>query len=199
MTFLAFQKFCRENKLQVFEMSDLKILFDQYSPEYLRLKLARWKAKGYLSTPKRGLYVLEGLALDEFEIAAKLITPSYISLESALSHYSIIPDVSAEVSSITTKNTRRFRIGSSLFQFYHIKQGLFFGFSHMRNGVFIAVPEKAVLDFLYFRKPDDNHMFFERINRENTKRLNMKIMEKMAQKFPSHIQKMYNFFKHVIA
>lgn len=198
MTFWEFEKFCRQNKLTIFTINDLKILLNQYSPAYLRLKLNRWKKKGYLQTLKRGLYVLEGAEPDEFEIASKLITPSYVSLETALSHYSIIPDVSAEVSLITTKNTRIFKTDRGTFKFYHIAQPLFSDFIHLRDEIFIAMPEKAVLDFLYFRKPDENHLFFERINMETVKMLKFKNMERMAKKFPPHTQKLFNHFKHVI-
>lgn len=199
MSFLEFEKFCRQNKLTIFAISDLKILLNQYSLEYLRLKLCRWKQKGYLSSPKRGLYILEGASLDEFEIASRLITPSYISLETALSHYSIIPDVSAEVSSITTKNTRIFKINHNLFKFYHIKQALFSDFMHLKNEVFIAKPEKAILDFFYIKKPDTDHLFFERINREIAKGLDLKTMGKMVQNFPENIQKLFKHFQNVIA
>lgn len=153
MNFVEFEKFCRQNTLQIFTINDLKILLNQYSPEYMRLKLSRWKGKGYLKSPKRGLYILQEAKLDKFEIASKLITPSYISLGTALSHYSIIPDISAEVSAVTTKNIRLFKIHSSLCKFYHIKQALFSDFVHIRNGIFIATPEKAIFDFFYFKKP----------------------------------------------
>lgn len=198
MTFLEFEKFCRQNALYIFTISDLKILLNQYSPEYMRLKLSRWQKKGYLTSPKRGLYILQETKLDEFEIASKLVIPSYISLEAALSHYSIIPDVSAEVSSVTTKNTRIFRIHASLYTFYHIQQPLFLDFVHLRNGVFIATPEKAILDFFYLKKPDKDHLFFERINRETLRKIRWKTLAKIAQKFPPYTQKLCNYFKNVI-
>ncbi|MBI5152482.1 hypothetical protein HZA39_03020 [Candidatus Peregrinibacteria bacterium] len=196
---MEFEKFCRQNKLTIFTISDLKILLNQYSREYLRLKLSRWKQKGYLNSPKRGLYMFMDAEFDEFEIASKLITPSYVSLETALSHYSIIPDVSAEVSGVTTKNTRTFKTNSSIYKFYHIKQALFSNFVHLREEIFIAEPQKAILDFFYFRKPDKDHLFFERINREIARGLNLKAMEKIANKFPAHTQKLFNHFKNVIS
>ena len=106
MNFLEFEIFCQKNDLKIFTLEDIKILFNRYSSSYLRLKINRWKQKGYISTLKRGVFVFSDLKPDEFQISAKLIIPSYISLETALSNYSIIPEVSAKVLAITTKNTR---------------------------------------------------------------------------------------------
>lgn len=199
MKFMEFEQFCRKNDLSIFGMSDLKILLSKYSPEYLRLKLSRWKQKGYLKSPKRGLYILGEAKPDEFEIASKLITPSYISLETALSHHSIIPDISMEVCSITTKNTRTFKTPENTFHFYHIKQELFCDFLHLRDEIFIATPEKAILDFFYFRKPDKDHVFFERLNRETIKTLRLKDMSRLVKKFPPYTQKILNHFHNVIS
>lgn len=198
MNFLEFEKFCKKNKLKIFTINDVKILFDKYSPRYIRLKLNRWKKKDYIKTLKKGLYFFSDEKLDEFEIASKLITPSYISLETAFSHYSIIPDVSAQITAITTKNTRSFTINNISYHFYHIKPSLFTNFIHLREDILIAECEKAILDFFYFKNPGKNHPFFERLNKEILKDLNIKKMVKLSEKFPKYVQKSFDFFKNVI-
>lgn len=199
MDFKTFETVFQEQELPLFTLSDVKVLCHRLNPDYLRLKLARWKKKGYIKSPKRGLYILEGAKPDEFEIASKLVNPSYISLETALSHYSIIPDISAEVSSITTKNTRVFRTKSTTFRFFHVKPDLFSDFRHLRDDIFIATPEKAILDFFYFRKPGLDHPFFERVNPEKLRLLHWKAMEKMAKRFPAWTQKIFHSFAHAFA
>jgi predicted transcriptional regulator of viral defense system len=198
MNFLNFEKLCKSHKCTLFTVSDLKVLFRESTLEYLRVKLSRWKQKGYIQSLKRGLYMLPEAHPDEFEIASRLITPSYISLETALSHYSIIPDISARVSSITTKNTRKFLVEKTEFSFHHIRQSLFTGFVHLRDDIFVASPEKALLDFLYFRRPDEDHPFFERVNCEATRMLDLKLMNKLSLEFPSYTQKLYNHLQHAL-
>ncbi len=158
--------------------------------QYLRLKINRWVKKKYLKNLKKALYTFGGENIDEFEIASKLVTPSYISLESALSHYSIIPDISAQVISITTKNTNSFELNQTIYNYHHIKNELFSDFFELKDGIFIASPEKAILDFLYFRNPNCHDQFFERLNKEILKNLNLKYLMKLSKKFPQKTQKL---------
>ncbi len=198
MNFLEFQKFCRENQIVIFTIKDLKILLNAYSDQYLRLKLNRWKKKGYIVSLKKSLYSFSDAVIDEFEIASHLIFPSYISLESALSHYSIIPDISGRVTSVTTKNTRYFKIHTVQYHYHHIKTNLFTDYHNLRDTIFIASPEKAILDFFYFKKPSKDHQFFERLNLEILKNFNTWKMQQMAEKYPNYVQQLTNYFGDVI-
>ncbi len=199
MNFREFEKFCHQNNLKIFTIHDIKILFKDFTPGYIRLKINRWKNKGYIENLKKGLYVFTDEKIDEFEIAAKLIMPSYISMETALSHYSIIPDVTAEVTSITSKNTRHFRIHHTHYHYYHIKPSLFSDYYNLQNDVFIATPEKALLDFFYFKKPDRNDQFFERLHAINLKSLNKKKIQQMSQKYPSWLKKRLQYCHHALS
>lgn len=199
MTYPEFLKFCQQNELNVFTINDLKILFKGVSERYLRLKINRWKAKNYLKSPKKGLYILASAVPDEFEIASRLLVPSYVSLESALSHYSIIPDVSVSVTSVTTKNTASFTVEKNRYEYHHLKSALFTDYYHLRNNVFIASMEKAILDFFYFRKPEVSNQFFERLNMVTLKNLNLKKISELAIIYPKTIRKLVNHFKNVIS
>ncbi len=198
MKFGSFEKFCMTNGLTIFSINDLKILFNQYSAEYLRIKIYRWKERGYISNLKNGLYYFSEKNPDEFEIASRLIIPSYISLETALSHYSIIPDVSGAVASVTTKNTRNFEIKGVRYKYHHVKNVLFENYANLKNEIFIATPEKAVLDYFYFRKPERTDQFFERINIEAVKILDVKNLKKIGAKYPQLTRELINYFLHVI-
>ena len=86
-------------------------------------------------------------------IANKLYQPSYISLESALSHYSIIPEVVYAVTSVTTKPTREFKTPKGVFSYQRIKKSVFTGYIPVTlegHVIFLAEPEKALADYLYF-------------------------------------------------
>ena len=70
------------------------------------IQLARWHKAGKLIRLKRGVYQFADGQVDEFSLAGYLYQPSYISLETALNNLGIIPDVSANVTSISPVTTK---------------------------------------------------------------------------------------------
>lgn len=89
-------------------------------------------------------------------IANVLRTPSYVSLEYVMSKYSLIPEVSFALTSITLKSTRAYRSGQATFIYRNIKQPLFTGYQSVMFGntgltVRIAYPYKALFDYLYLK------------------------------------------------
>jgi len=139
-----------------------KPLFTQYDVAHqLGIKLAsaavlcsRYVKKGLLVRLKRGLYArTETLGrlgqVDLFRIANMLQVPSYISLVTALSYYGITDQPRRGFfESISLNRTRRFEAGSLSFYYSKIRPELYREFVK-RDGVFIALPEKAVLDSFY--------------------------------------------------
>lgn len=115
---------------------------------------SRYVKKGLLTRLKRGLYArTEHLAhlsqVDLFRIANFLQVPSYISLLTALSYHGISTQVQRGfLESISTKRTRIFKAGRLSFHYTKIRPDLYRGFEK-KEGVFIALPEKALLDSFY--------------------------------------------------
>ncbi len=115
---------------------------------------SRYVTKGLLTRLKRGLYArTETLAhlseLGLFRIANLLQVPSYISLMTALSYYGITTQMQRGFfESISIKRTRTFEAGGYTFRYTKINPGLYKGFEKTRD-VFIALPEKALLDCFY--------------------------------------------------
>lgn len=115
---------------------------------------SRYVKKGLLTRIKRGLYArTETLShLDRrelFRMANILQVPSYISLATALSYYGMVSQARAGFfESISLKRTRTFEAGGFSFVYTKIKPDLYREFIK-RDGVFIALPEKAVLDCCY--------------------------------------------------
>ena len=102
---------------------------------------------------RNNFYALKDSHPPLFGIANKLYQPSYISLESALSHYGIIPEVVYAVTSVTPKPTREFKTPKSVFSYQRIKKSVFCGYSPVTiegSVVLLADPEKALADYLYF-------------------------------------------------
>jgi len=152
--------------------------------QVMRNQLTRWQKKGLLIQLKRGIYVLNKndrkVNPSRFFFANQLLWPSYVSLESALGHYGLIPEAVVDVTSVTSKKTSRFKNPLGEFIFQRIKPAAFRGFRSYKDeaglDVFIAEPEKAVVDFLYLNlrkfKTGARSVFEESYRFQNTELLN---------------------------
>lgn len=102
---------------------------------------------------RNGLYVIKDNYAPHFFIANKLYEPSYVSLETALSHYGIIPETVFTITSITAKLPREYQTPIGVFSYQRIKKEAYTGYSLQEieeRKVFMAEAEKALADYLYF-------------------------------------------------
>ncbi len=148
----------RSHKMYIFTLGDIKNLFPREKVKTIKNNFIRWLSKGYFVRLKRDLYefVDKGreLEIPDLYIANRLYEPAYVSLETALSVYSIIPDVAAGVTSITTRPTRTFKNKYGSFFYRTCQKKAFTGYRLMLSEgfkVYIADKEKALVDFLYYR------------------------------------------------
>jgi len=153
MRFVDFQAKLRD--FPVFSLDEIR-LFD---PSFHRQRLTEWQAKGYIRKVVRGYYVLSAAPITEhslFAVANKIYVPSYVSLESALAEYRLIPEAAYTVTSVTTRKTASFATPLARFSYRTIRPSFFRGYRILRTAGYpalIASPERAVFDFLYLR-PD---------------------------------------------
>lgn len=101
---------------------------------------------------KRGIYLFTLNPTIELEIANKLYQPSYVSFETALSHYNIIPEIVYTITSVTTKRSKEITAQNSIYKYLKIKKSLYFGYRPEKfkgRTVLIAEAEKALLDYIY--------------------------------------------------
>lgn len=153
---MKFEDFKRKVRKSPLFGGDVAQLFAA-DPQTLRNQLLRWKKRGLVVSLRRGLYALSreerGAALSRELIAASLYQPSYISLESALSRYKLIPERVVPVTSVTPRKTKTFQNEEGWFSYRQLKKIAYFGFRSARDEdgfpYFIAEPEKALLDYLY--------------------------------------------------
>lgn len=118
---------------------------------------------GLFMKVKNGMYALRAHLPPAYLLANKMLVPSYVSLETALSHYSIIPEIVYTITSVTTKLRREFTTPWLAFSYQQIKRHAFTGYTqHKEDGIvtLVAEPEKALVDYLYFadlgkREPND--------------------------------------------
>lgn len=149
MTYLLFK-----NALQEFEVFSTRDIMKCF-PEFDSRRLVEWQHKGYIRKLINKWYVFADIALNDglrYRISNCLHRPSYVSLESALSHHGLIPEAVYSITNITTKKTVAHETPIGTFHYSSIKPALYFGYYADRTQsipILIAEPEKAILDYLY--------------------------------------------------
>ncbi|MDX2248255.1 MAG: hypothetical protein SF052_15845 [Bacteroidia bacterium] len=152
MRYIEFEKKLRN--YIVFSIKDITKVF----PDLDSRRLVEWQEKGYILKIRRGYYCFSERRKDErflYFSANKIYSASYVSFESALAYYNLIPEAVFVTLSATTRNTADFETPVGNFGYKHIKPLLFWGYKLVQDGdvvVKIAEPEKALLDYFYIRK-----------------------------------------------
>lgn len=165
--------------------------------QILRNQLSRWQTQGLIVKLKRGMYMLNKddrrVEPGRSFIANQLHAPSYVSLEYALNFYGLIPERVADVTSITTKKTMRFSTLEGTFIYQHIKPAAFRGFKTLKDEAgltcFMALPEKAVVDFIYLNlekfKAGDRTVFEQSYRFQNLEDLDQKLVMELTALYGS--------------
>ncbi len=149
MRFLEFRQALA--KFKVFSLSDIY----KVDPRFYRVRLNEWQHQGYLQKITRGYYRFTDQPLTEktlFTISNKIYLPSYISLESALSYYGLIPEGVYIITAVSSRKTTSFETLVGNFSYRSIKPELMFGYEVVvldQDKFILATPEKSVLDYLY--------------------------------------------------
>ena len=162
-----------KNELKDFPIFSLNEIRNMH-PNFYRSRLNEWQDKGYIRKVIRGYYIFSDLQLSEeilFKIANRIYSPSYVSLESALSYYHLIPESVYGITSISTRRTYSFKTSIGEFTFRTIKPQLFFGYylmNYKEQYLKMASIEKALLDYFYLHTDIDTKQDFDslRINKE---------------------------------
>lgn len=157
---------------------------ERYFSGFDRNNLLRWQEKGYIEKLRNGFYRLNKPLRDQeelFLIAGKLYAPSFISLESALSWYGLIPEGVFSITSVSHLKTRHFDTPVGRFEYRHLKKELLFGSRLASSGHLqykIADPVKALLDFLYLRSDLQEPGHFEEL------RLDLPALKQFFAQYP---------------
>jgi len=201
MEFKELFKTIEKHRYYVFSHNDLLSFYPDEKKSCLKKAVYRWKRRGWISPLRRGVYELtypKDFHIPDLYIANHMYGPSYISLETALSHYSIIPEVSMTVTSVTTKPTRKFRNRHGLFIYRTVKPAAFAGYYIEKQGgfdVFIAEPEKALVDFLHFKTYRNKKFDYgdERLDRDALSRLKTKKIKTYAKPYGLDLKGLYAY------
>ena len=137
-----------ESGKKIFFTKDLQNLLEINSKRTLEDLIKRLLDEKILISLEKGKYLLGSANVSDFEIAQFLYSPSYISFETALNYYGILSQFPVEVTSVTTKSTKKKEVLEKMYTYSQISTSLFIGYIKDENAL-IALPEKALLDQLY--------------------------------------------------
>lgn len=136
---------------KIFSLTDIKKIF----PAFDSRRLVEWQEKGYIKKVINRWYVFTDVEVEDnllYWAANRIYQPSYISLETALSYYGLIPEAVYTTTSVSSLKTTSFDTHLGTFAYRHVKPLLFFGYRIVEWQNFpikMAEPEKVILDYLY--------------------------------------------------
>jgi len=141
-----------KKRLAIFSVDDFTKLFNVSSQRASNFLTRNSRQNFSFVKIKRGLYFALANSPIKFEIANKIYQPSYISFETALSFYNIIPETVYTITSATTKTPKDLAVQDTRYKYFKLKKELFFGYKPaviQQRIVLMADQEKALLDYLY--------------------------------------------------
>ena len=142
--------FQEHRQMKIFHFQHLR-LFTGKSNHALRIALKRLTDHKVIQRICRNYYANPVNRPSLEEVSAVIYKPSYISLESALSQYGILSQMPYTLTCVTTQLPKIFKTSFGDIRYRQIQQKHFRGFLQ-KNGCYIAEPEKAVADYLYFNQ-----------------------------------------------
>jgi hypothetical protein len=177
----------------------LELLSDYQRPNDKISELLKSKE---LISIRRGLYIT-GPKMDlptpePFLIANHLRGPSYVTLESALSYWNMIPERAYEISSVTIKTSKLYKTPVGRFRYQQLKTPYYsYGIKNIeyspKQAMLVASPEKALCDKvvltpkIYLRSIKQTREFLLedlRMDSEVLKTLDTKVMELWIKNAP---------------
>jgi predicted transcriptional regulator of viral defense system len=157
-------------------------------------QLSRWVKAGKLLQFRRGVYAFEkkrrAKRIDHFVVANLLYRDSYVSCQSALSYYGLIPEYVPVTVSICRRHPKTIHTPIGKFMYRHIGPFFYSDFSitevapaqHAR----IATPEKALLDMLYLHPGSDSIDYLRELRLEDVDgKIDIARLKQLAEKSES--------------
>jgi len=114
-------KLLYQKKVTFFDVVDAGKIFGIEKAKTLYVLLQRLEKEGVIHRITKGKYHFSLKEYNEFELANFLVTPSYVSLESALSFYGILPQFPYTITSITPLKTRKLKYQEREYEYSHIR------------------------------------------------------------------------------
>ncbi len=163
----------------VFRPQDLRVLWGDNELN-AKVNAVRMVERKLLFKPGKGYYALNP-DYNTNALANIIITPSYVSFNTALASAGINFQQRNSVDSVALLSYRR-TIQGSVYAYYSMKKDLFFQQEGVmtKNDLSIACPERAILDSLYFGFIPDV---------DTPDRIDQKYLQQLSTIYPITVQK----------
>jgi predicted transcriptional regulator of viral defense system len=165
------------------------LLAGDVNPADVRRRLSRWTANGRLYQLRRGRYTLappyHKVKPHPFAVENALVRGSYVSLQAALAHYGLIPDIAQRTTSVTTGRPGQWSTPLGIDTFRHNKRAWFHGYQRLALGggqtAFVATPEKALLDLVYLQPGGDDPAYLAELRLQATEHPDLAALARLAE------------------
>jgi predicted transcriptional regulator of viral defense system len=156
-------------------------------------QLSRWAAGGRIIQLRRGVYALappfQKVKAHPFVLANRMMQGSYVSRQSALANYGLIPEYTPVVTSVTTQRPNRWDTPLGSFDYRRIKVDLFWGCRLIEiapgQEAFVASPEKALLDLIYLHAGGDDRAYLSELRLQDMAQLDLEQLQRQAERAAS--------------
>jgi hypothetical protein len=165
------------------------LLAGDVDPGDVRRQLSRWAEAGRIHQLRRGLYALaspfQKVRPHPFLVANRLAPGSYVSLQSALAHYGLIPEYVPVTTSVGAGRPGSWDTPLGRFELRHLQRDLITGFQALPLGAgqeaLVATPEKALLDLVYLEPAADTPSYLDELRLQNLETLDLAELDRLAE------------------
>ena len=187
--------------MKIFDLKKIKKLYFGFediskalgiSPASAKVTASRYAKRGILLRLKRNMYVLRDVwdvagREEKLRLANVGQVPSYISLMTALDYYEITTQVQRDFfESVALKRSKEIHMNGSVFRYVKIAGNLYNEFKKEKD-LFIAAPEKALLDAFYLMSYGRYSLDLSSLDKSKLDRIEI---ERLSRQFPLKTKKM---------
>ncbi|MBS3909948.1 MAG: type IV toxin-antitoxin system AbiEi family antitoxin domain-containing protein [Actinobacteria bacterium] len=186
----------------VVSFDGLRALLKDVSYDALKKRIGLLVQRGWLIRIKRGVYAVANLESHSFSnisplvVSQVLVPNSYVSFEFSLNYYGLFDQLPRKVTAVSTANPKMYNFQNLEYQFVKTKPEMLTGFIQItvdNQQAKVAELEKALLDFLQFRKDSYTvDLILEKLKEANGE-INPQKMADYASLYPITIQRRIGF------
>jgi len=141
-----------KSKKTVFTIHDISLLWGKTDTNFVRKKIYRYVKAGKMYSVRRGIYAKDK-NYNKHELATRIYTPSYISLETVLAKTGVIFQLYGQIF-VVSYLSKEITIDRQTYSFRKIKDSILMNKKgiEVKGNYFIASSERAFLDVVYLNK-----------------------------------------------
>ena len=140
------------SKQTVFTFQELVLIWGESDVNFVKKKIHRYVKAGKMNSVRKGIYSKDK-SYDQYELATKIYTPSYVSLETVLGAAGITFQLYSQIF-VVSYTTKEVECDGQKYSYHKIKDTILINQAGMetRENYSIASPERAFLDTIYLHK-----------------------------------------------